>query len=115
MIARRHHEETLLRRLRSRPVVALLGARQVGKTTLARRVSEHWPGKVHWFDLENLADVAQLADPLLALEPLRGLVVFDEVHRRPELFPTLRVLADRPRRPATFLVLGSASETLLRQ
>ena len=52
---------------------------------------------------------------MLAMEPLRGLVVLDEIHRRPEIFPALRVLADRPRRPATFLVLGSASEALLRQ
>lgn len=93
----------------------MLGPRQVGKTTLARQVSELSTAEVHWFDLENEVDVRRLVDPMLVLEPLRGLVVLDEVHRRPELFPTLRVLADRPRRPATFLVLGSASESLLRQ
>ena len=59
--------------------------------------------------------MARLADPLLTLAPLRGLVVVDEVQRRPDLFPSLRVLADRPRRPARFLVLGSASPDLLRQ
>jgi hypothetical protein len=67
------------------------------------------------FDLEDPADVARLADARLALEPARGLVVIDEIQRRPDLFPLLRVLADRARRPARFLVLGSASPDLLRQ
>lgn len=101
--------------LRARPVVALLGPRQVGKTTLARQVSQLSRKEVHWFDLESEVDLRRLADPMLALQDLRGVVVLDEVHRLPEIFSTLRVLADRPRRPATFLVLGSASETLLRQ
>ncbi len=115
MLPRPKRLETVLQRLRERPVVAMLGPRQVGKTTLARQVARQWPGPVHWFDLEKASDVSALADPELALQPLRGLVVLDEVHRRPELFPALRVLADRPRKPATFLVLGSASESLLRQ
>ena len=67
------------------------------------------------FDLEDPADLARLADPMLALRPLRGLVVLDEIQRRPDLFPVLRVLADRPRTPARFLVLGSATADLLRQ
>ncbi|HEX7476876.1 MAG TPA: ATP-binding protein [Polyangiales bacterium] len=100
--------------LRHFPVVALLGPRQVGKTTLARAVRA--PGKLlHRFDLESSVDLARLADPLLTLEPLRGLVVLDEVQRRPDIFNTLRVLADRPKRPARYLVLGSASPELLRQ
>ena len=97
------------------PAVAILGPRQVGKTTLAAGVLRSWKGPVAAFDLEDPADLARLADPMLTLRPLRGLVVLDEVQRRPELFPVLRVLADRPRSPARFLVLGSASPDLLRQ
>ncbi len=95
-------------------VVGLLGARQVGKTTLARQVAAAAQGPVTFFDLESEADVARLRDPLLALGGLRGLVVLDEVQRRPDLFPALRVLADRPR-GARFLVLGSAAPDLLKQ
>jgi uncharacterized protein len=114
LIPRSDRIEELNRRLRARPVVALLGPRQVGKTTLARQAAEQ-RSVVHWFDLEREPDLRRLQDPWLALSELKGLVVLDEIHRRPEIFPTLRVLADRPRRPATFLVLGSASEALLRQ
>jgi predicted AAA+ superfamily ATPase len=96
-------------------VVAIVGARQVGKTTLARQIARQWSGPVTAFDLESAADVARLDDPPRALEPLRGLVVLDEVQHVPELFKVLRVLADRPRKPARFLVLGSASPDLLRQ
>ena len=96
------------------PVVALIGARQVGKTTLARTLAEQTPHAIR-FDLENPRDLARLADPMLALEPLRGLIILDEIQRRPELFPLLRVLADRPDEPARFLVLGSASPELLQQ
>jgi hypothetical protein len=103
------------RLLRSNPVVALIGARQVGKTTLAREVAAQGRGPVEVLDLESADDLARLAEPLAALSPLRGLVVLDEIQRRPEIFPTLRVLADRARRPARFLVLGSASRDLLRQ
>ena len=115
MIPRDTHLEAVERLLRDNPVVALLGARQVGKTTLARILAKRRRGPTHFFDLESTADVARLADPLLALSPLKGLVVLDEVQRRPELFPSLRVLADRRPRPVRFLVLGSASPDLLRQ
>lgn len=96
-------------------MVAILGTRQIGKTTLARQLLqiERRPG-TH-IDLESPPDMARLADPYLALEPLRGLVIIDEVQRLPGLFEVLRVLADRPGRPARFLVLGSASPSLLRQ
>ena len=97
------------------PVVALLGARQVGKSTLARQLVGSRPGSSAWFDLENPVDLTRLADPGLELRPLRGLVVLDEIQRLPEVFPLLRVLADRPGTPARFLVLGSASPALLRQ
>ncbi|MHB8077736.1 MAG: ATP-binding protein [Candidatus Krumholzibacteriia bacterium] len=97
------------------PVTAILGARQVGKTTLARALAAQSAARVTVFDLENPDHLARLQDPLLALQELRGLVILDEIQRRPEIFPVLRVLADRPRRPATFVVLGSASPALLRQ
>ncbi|MBZ0150528.1 MAG: ATP-binding protein [Planctomycetes bacterium] len=97
------------------PVVAIVGPRQVGKTTLAGQFCESVTGPVHSFDLERPADLRKLADPMLALEDLTGTVVLDEIQRLPEVFPVLRVLADRPRRPAQFLVLGSASPELLAQ
>ena len=115
MLKRTKHLTEIRRLLQHFPVVGVLGARQVGKTTLARTlVRHHWPG-ANLFDLEDARDVARLTDPLLALEPLTGLTVLDEIQRRPELFPTLRVLADRPRKRTRFLILGSASPELLRQ
>jgi hypothetical protein len=99
--------------LKTNPIVALLGPRQCGKTTLARELAK--TGRSTYFDLEDPADLSRLAEPMLALEPLKGLIVIDEVQRRPELFPVLRVLADRRPRSARFLVLGSASPELLQQ
>lgn len=115
MIARTRHRDAVTALLMRHPVVAIVGARQVGKTTLARQIGEEMGAPAARFDLEDPRDLARLADPMLALEGLRGLVVLDEVQRLPEIFPVLRVLADRPERPATFLVLGSASAELLRQ
>ena len=114
-IPRKHHLRRVRLLLKEFPVVALLGARQVGKSTLARQLTASHRGRTTWFDLENPADLARLSDPGLELRPLRGLVVLDEIHRLPGVFPLLRVLADRPRTPARFLVLGSASPELLRQ
>ena len=113
-IPRPAHLTELRRKLGNNPVVALLGARQVGKTTLARALATELGAAAH-FDLEDPRDLARLDEPTLALEPLRGLVVIDEVQHRPDLFPVLRVLADRAPLPARFLVLGSASPALLRQ
>ena len=115
MISRKHHLARVRLLLEEFPVVALLGARQVGKTTLARQLAAVHGDPVAWFDLEDPADLARLDDPGLELRPLRGLVVLDEIHRLPGIFPLLRVLADRPGPPARFLVLGSASTDLLRQ
>ena len=93
--------------------VALLGPRQCGKTTLAQEfVDIHSP---NYFDLEDQSSLIALANPKSVLEPLKGLVVIDEVQQRPELFPVLRVLLDRKSLPAKFLILGSASPDLLRQ
>ncbi|HOD82265.1 MAG: hypothetical protein BWX88_03122 [Planctomycetes bacterium ADurb.Bin126] len=115
MIERNRELDTVLRLLRRCPVVAITGARQVGKTTLARQIAQRWKTPAAFFDLEDPQDLARLADPMLVLGDLRGLVIVDEIQRRPELFPALRVLADRPRTPARFLVLSSASPDLLRQ
>ena len=115
MIPRLRHEAHLQSQLNQFPVVGLIGARQVGKTTLARHLAADYPGQTHIFDLEDPADQARLADPKLALEPLLGLVLIDEIQRSPELFPLLRVLVDRPNNRTRFLLLGSAGPQLLRQ
>ena len=115
MIDRESQAQKIIGRLKQFPVVAILGARQVGKTTLSLSIAETYRGPTHWFDLESPPDLARLADPYLALESLRGLVVLDEVQHLPEVFPILRVLADRRPRRARFLVLGSAGPDLLRQ
>lgn len=94
-------------------VVALLGPRQCGKTTLAREFVA--ADSLGYFDLEDPASLARLTEPDTALRPLKGVVVIDEIQRRPDLFPLLRVLADRQPLPARFLILGSASPALLRQ
>lgn len=99
--------------LRRSRVAALLGPRQCGKTTLARRIVV--PGSVNYFDLEDPSSLARLAEPMTALAGLRGVVVIDEIQRRPDLFPVIRVLADRRPLPARFLILGSAAPALLRQ
>jgi len=115
MIPRTRHLEHLSWLFKTFPVVAILGARQVGKTTLARQFAERVRGPVSHFDLEHPADLARLAVPLITLEELEGWVVLDEIQRVPELFPLLRVLVDRPGSKTRFLVLGSASPELLRQ
>src|SRR5688572_12692191 len=112
----RRRELTDVRRLLSRyPVVGIVGPRQVGKTTLAHELARRWKSPVERLDLERPADLQRLSDASTTLGPLEGLVVIDEIQRRPDLFPLLRVLADRPRKPARFLILGSASPHLLRQ
>jgi predicted AAA+ superfamily ATPase len=104
-----NHIQTAL--LRSR-IVALIGPRQSGKTTLAQTFVQ--PNTPNYFDLEDLTSLARLDQPLTALRDLTGVVVIDEIQRRPDLFSTLRVLADRQPLPARFLILGSASPTLIK-
>ena len=101
---------TALKRSR---IVALLGPRQCGKTTIARQFVD--VESLNYFDLEDPQSLARLTEPDLALRPLKGLVVIDEIQRRPDLFPLLRVLADRQPVAARFLILGSAAPELLRQ
>jgi predicted AAA+ superfamily ATPase len=115
-IPRTYHIDVVREALERSPVVAILGPRQVGKTTLAREIAALYKdvGTTH-FDLEDMDDLARLNEPKLVLERLRGLVIIDEIQLRPELFPFLRVLVDRPGTPARFLILGSASPHLLRQ
>ena len=93
------------------PGIPLAVARPEWRVTLAETSEK----KAAFFDLEDPRALARLESPMLALEGQRGLVVLDEIQRRPELFPVLRVLSDRARRPARFLVLGSAAPELLRQ
>ena len=115
MIDRTYHLNRLTRLLSQFPIVAILGPRQVGKTTLARQHAAESKRDVSFFDLEDEADLALFADPMITLRPLKGLIVVDEVQRRPELFPSLRVLADQPKPARRFLLLGSASPQMLSQ
>jgi predicted AAA+ superfamily ATPase len=115
MIERKEEVETIRGLLQRHPVVGMIGARQVGKTTLARLLIRKSKGPSSYFDLENPEDLSRVADPMLALKDLKGLVVVDEIQRQPNLFPVLRVLVDRPGAITHFLVLGSASPDLLRQ
>jgi predicted AAA+ superfamily ATPase len=113
MIDRKDLLDRIQNAIRRSPVVVLTGPRQSGKTTLARRLLD--PISVNYFDLEDPVSLMRLEQPMTALRSLEGLVVIDEIQRRPDLFPALRVLADRSDLPARFLILGSASGELLRQ
>lgn len=102
--------------LRVQPICAILGARQVGKTTLARHFAATYQGIVEFFDLENPIHLASLENPMLTLSKFPDcLVVIDEIQRRPDLFPILRVLVDDPVKKYQFLILGSASRDLIQQ
>lgn len=114
LIQRKNHIHHIQKLLQQFPVVAIIGPRQVGKTTLAKQIAEeHHSAPSHWFDLENPTDVARLTDPLLTLSDLTELVIIDEVQQDPSLFPPLRVLVDkRQQQPGQFLLLGSAALSL---
>jgi uncharacterized protein len=94
------------------PVTALLGPRQCGKTTLAHLIAEQEPATI--FDLESPVDVQRLSAPMQAFKAASGLIIIDEVQRKPELFELLRVFVDRPDQNARFLLLGSASPQLVK-
>jgi predicted AAA+ superfamily ATPase len=112
-VARQQLEASIVDALRRSRCVGLSGPRQCGKSTLAHAIAAK-EANSSYFDLEDPSSLARLQDPKLALEPLRGLVVIDEVQRCPDLFPLLRVLLDRDPLPARFLLLGSASPELIR-
>jgi len=115
MISRKRERATIAGLLTHYPVVGVVGARQVGKTTMARDLRRGIRSATTFFDLEDPEDLSRLSDPMLALKDLRGVVVIDEIQRKPELFNILRVLADRKPLRARFLILGSASPDLIRQ
>jgi hypothetical protein len=99
------------------PIVAILGPRQCGKTTLARTFAalEGEQNPQNYFDLESFLDLERLLMPEVTLAKLAGLIIIDEVQRLPDLFPSLRVLVDEPDSNRRFLILGSASHELLNQ
>lgn len=115
---RPHFLQKIQEAFKIHPVVAILGPRQCGKTTLARQYLDSLPiplSRTHSFDLENFNDLGRLENPYLTLASLDGLIMIDEIQKRPDLFPTLRVLVDDPHKSFRFLVLGSASYTLIQQ
>ena len=111
MLARPDALARVISTFQSNPVAALLGPRQCGKTTLARQIAAREP--TEFFDLESPVDLRRLSAPMTTLEKLAGLVVIDEVQRRPDLFELVRVLVDRPENRARFLLLGSASPDIV--
>ena len=113
MIERSTLKKAVASALLTNPVVTILGPRQCGKTTLARMIATTRDDG-EYFDLENPVDIGRLSAPMQALAPLRGLVIIDEIQRKPELFELLRVLVDRPESNAVFLLLGSASPRLVK-
>jgi len=100
--------------LKDNPIIAILGPRQCGKTTLSNQFSRLWHSETTAFDLEDARDIQRLDSPFLALEELKGLVIIDEIQRLPNLFTALRVLVDRSKE-TKYLILGSASRDLIRQ
>jgi predicted AAA+ superfamily ATPase len=114
MIERTRQIETVRKLLQRHPVIGIIGARQVGKTTLARSLLAETKKPSSYFDLENPEDLSRLSDPMLTLKQRKGLVVIDEIQQRPDLFPILRVLVDQPKASRRFLLLGSASPDLIR-
>lgn len=115
MIRRETEIKEILHLLKVNPVVGIIGARQVGKTTIARMIALERKNNVSYFDAENPEDQSRLSDPMMALKTLKGLVIIDEIQKLPRIFDVLRVLADRPAKSVKFIVLGSASPELLKQ
>jgi len=114
MLKRKYYLDLIDHSFLINPICALLGPRQCGKTTLSKQYSENNKLQTHFFDLEDPTDLSKLDNPKLALESLEGLIVIDEIQRKEDLFPYLRVLVDKyPEK--RILVLGSASQDLIRQ
>ncbi len=108
--------ELIQRKFEIVPICAILGPRQVGKTTLARQYAERLGSRFEFFDLEDPSTLSSLQNPMLTLGQFDDiLVIIDEIQLRPELFPTLRVLVDHPTKKYRFLILGSASRDLIQQ
>ncbi|WDN89048.1 uncharacterized protein BuS5_02016 [Desulfosarcina sp. BuS5] len=112
MILRPHYLKSIRSGLKHTPVSAILGPRQCGKTTIAGTIAKEI--KAEYFDLENPVDLTRLENPMFTLEGIDGLAIIDEIQRKPDLFPVLRVLADRNRKKTKFLILGSASPRLVK-
>lgn len=112
-INRKHFLQEITELFETFPVVAILGARQCGKSTLAQQYVQHLNSNVTTFDLENEIDQARLTEAQLTLQSLNGLIIIDEIQRRPNLFPVLRYLVDTL--PQKYLILGSASRDLIQQ
>lgn len=113
MIKRNELKQNIEKSLKRSRAVVLIGPRQCGKTTMAREFAK--TDSLNYFDLEDPVSLSRLEEPMTSLENLRGIVVIDEIQRRPDLFPVLRVLADRKPLRCRFLILGSATPDLLRQ
>lgn len=113
---RQFYLNEIKKQLRVNPICGILGPRQVGKTTLARQYVAEMELSAHFFDLENPLDLARLENPMLAFNNIsQDLIIIDEIQRRPDLFPVLRVLVDKPNNRQKFLILGSASRDLIQQ
>jgi predicted AAA+ superfamily ATPase len=113
MINRPAYMEKLSTALNRSPITAILGPRQCGKTTLARLYDSD--KNADYFDLESQPDIQRLQNPKLVLGSLEGLVILDEIQNMPVLFNVLRVLVDRPGKSTRFLILGSASPSLVKK
>lgn len=114
LLPRPHDEKNIKDAIERSPAVALIGPRRCGKSTLAGVIAKQLTGTVHRFDFEDSRTIEAFRNPYFVLENLTGLIVLDEIQRRPELFPALRVLIDQ-KKDRRFLIIGSASPDLLRQ
>lgn len=114
---RNRYLQEIENQFRVHSVCALLGPRQVGKTTLAKAyINEHFKNNFAFFDLENPLDLARLENPMLTISAItKPIIVIDEVQLRPELFKILRVIVDESNNKRKFLILGSASRDLIGQ
>ena len=114
MYIKRTIEKKLLELFSNFPAIAILGPRQVGKTTLAKEVMTHLPKESVYLDLENPSDLAALIHPVEFLNSFSGkTIVIDEIQRKPDLFPVLRSVIDKKRINGRFILLGSASQQVL--